>query len=95
MTYRNKKLLASAQGKDCRLQIADVCNGNPETVVWAHINGQKYGKGMGHKNHDLFGFYACHACHAFYDAGAWRHLEEHAKRAMIESLLIACEDGAI
>lgn len=101
MTYRNKKLLASAQGKDCQLRIPGVCNGNPETVVWCHLNGQEYGKGMGHKSHDLFGFYGCSACHDVYDARAKRNLidgttmSQFAKDACFASLRIACDEGAI
>jgi hypothetical protein len=109
MTYRNKKLRESAQGKDCQLRIPGVCNGNPETVVWCHLNGQEYGKGMGHKAHDLFGFYGCSACHDVYDGRAripipidhrewtegWRGVKAEGKAAMLRSLLIACDEGAI
>jgi hypothetical protein len=98
MTYRNKKLLASAQGKDCQLRIPGVCNGNPETVVWCHLNGQEYGKGMGHKSHDLFGFYGCSNCHDLYDGrlkftGA--KFDEWARDACLASLRIACDEGVI
>jgi len=101
MTYRNKKLLASAKGKDCQLRIPGVCNGNPETVVWCHLNGQEYGKGMGHKSHDIFGFYGCSSCHDLYDGRANRNsfhdedVEFCAKHAMLRSLIIACEEGAL
>jgi hypothetical protein len=105
MTYRNKKLKDSAQGKDCQLRIPGVCNYNPETVVWCHMRGLEYGKGMGHKPHDLFGFYGCSACHDVYDGRAkgdrydlapdWLGPEEEAKRAMIRSLIIACSEGVL
>ena len=40
-----------------------VCKHNPETVVLAHLNGA----GMGLKNPDIFGAYACYACHQAVD----------------------------
>lgn len=99
--YRNKKLRDSAQGQDCQLRIPGVCNGNPETVVWCHLNGQEYGKGMGHKSHDIFGFYGCSACHDVYDG---RHrvslmtavaVDQAAEQAFRRSLRIAADMGAL
>ena len=60
---------ASARGQDCTLGIAGVCNGNPETTVWAHSNQLKDGKGMGIKARDEEGCYACSGCHAWLDGG--------------------------
>jgi len=57
----------SANGEECTLRILSVCNGNPETTVWAHANGVRFGKGFGIKVDDLLGAYACSACHAVYD----------------------------
>jgi len=31
------------------------CNGNPETTVFAHLNGAAFGKGKGQKAHDIAG----------------------------------------
>jgi hypothetical protein len=53
------KLRKSARGRDCTVRIPGVCNGNPETVVLAHLNGG----GMGTKRHDIHGAYCCSACH--------------------------------
>jgi len=42
-----------------------VCNGDPATVVLAHLNGA----GAGMKNPDWQAAYACSSCHAFLDGG--------------------------
>ena len=61
---RSKKIRASAKGESCTLRIPSVCNHNNETVVFAHVNANK---GVGTKNHDLFGVYACSGCHDWMD----------------------------
>ena len=53
------KYTKSARGQECQVRIPGVCNGNPETVVLAHLNGG----GMGMKRSDIHGAYACSACH--------------------------------
>ena len=57
------KLRKAARGQDCMVIIPDVCNGNPETVVLAHLNGG----GMGYKHHDFLGAWACSSCHSWLD----------------------------
>lgn len=64
MIYRNKKLTDSARNESCVS-----CGADDGTIVWAHSNRQKHGKGMGCKAHDLFGAYLCYQCHASLDAG--------------------------
>jgi len=61
--YRNKKITQFARGKMCTLLIPGICNGNPETSVWAHSNELIHGKGRGIKAHDIFGCIACSDCH--------------------------------
>ncbi len=61
------RITESARGKPCQVQLPGVCNGNPETVVWAHANSLQFGKGIGMKTHDLLGAYACQQCHDAYD----------------------------
>ena len=53
------KITKSARGQACQVRIPDVCNGNSETVVLAHLNGG----GMGMKNPDYQGAYVCSSCH--------------------------------
>lgn len=53
------KLRNSAKWKLCTVRLPGVCNNNHETTVLAHLNGG----GMGLKKNDLFGAFACSACH--------------------------------
>jgi len=56
---RSKAIRESAKGEACQVRIPGECNGNPETTVFAHINGG----GMGTKKSDLHGAYCCSSCH--------------------------------
>lgn len=86
MMIRSKKILRSANGAPCALRLPGICNNNPETTVWAHLNG--FGKGMGMKTHDILGFPACSACHAEYDTGKNRsQYTGDALRALCETLV--------
>jgi len=96
LMYRNAKLKASAKHESCVS-----CGANDGTVVWAHSNSQRHGKGMGIKAHDLFGAYLCHKCHSAYDAGQHYGIE-HAGGFIFDnklwflhqweaSMIIACE----
>lgn len=99
MTYRNKRLTASAEGRDCELQVPGVCNGDPATTVWCHLNGLEFGKGTGHKGHDIFGFYGCSSCHDAYDgrrpAPARYNLDSLAFAACMRSIRIAADAGLL
>lgn len=55
------KIRASARDEDCTIRLPDVCNFNPETTVFAHVNGIRLGHGVGKKTR--WGAYACSACH--------------------------------
>lgn len=61
------KITESARLEDCTVRIPGACNFNPETVVFAHLDKIRFGKGMGIKakvdDMDL-GAYACSGCHA-------------------------------
>lgn len=61
------KITASARGEQCQVRYYWINYHNPETVVFAHSNKHKHGKGMGLKAKDEFGAYACYRCHAIYD----------------------------
>ena len=60
---KSNKYTKSARGQDCQIRIPSVCNFNPETVVFAHLNGG----GMGMKHSPIHGAYACSNCHDFVD----------------------------
>lgn len=65
---RSRKYLDGAKGQPCQFR-GPTCNSDPETTVFAHLNGAAFGKGMGQKAHDIAGLDACFACHAYIDHG--------------------------
>ena len=66
---RSKKYLNGARGETCKAAFPGICNNDPETVVFAHLNGAAFGKGKGQKAHDIAGLDACHSCHTYIDVG--------------------------
>lgn len=70
---RSKKIMQSAKGENCTLRIPSVCNRKSETVVFAHIEGNK---GTSTKNHDIFGVYACSDCHDWLDGRYFKSMGE-------------------
>jgi len=61
----NKKIRDSAKGEECTLNIATVCNYNPETTVLCHIS-TGYGSDknrVGQRN----AVYGCSSCHDWID----------------------------
>lgn len=67
----NKSYLSACRGQQCWLQIPGVCMGplGAATVVPAHSNQQRHGKGMGLKADDRYTVPACMSCHAWIDQG--------------------------
>jgi hypothetical protein len=65
---RSRKYLNGAKGSPCTF-MGPTCNGNPETTVFAHLNGAAFGKGKGQKAHDIAGLDACFECHSYIDVG--------------------------
>ena len=55
------KITKSAELEDCAFRFPGICNHNPETTVFCHIN-TKY-KGVAIKSPDAFGAYGCSSCH--------------------------------
>lgn len=64
MIYRSSKILMAAKGAPCM-----ACGRQDDTVVAAHSNQQRDGKGTGIKAHDFRVAYLCHECHAYVDSG--------------------------
>lgn len=95
MKVVSKKLRDSARGQLCTLQIAGVCNYDPETTVLAHLSPG----GMGTKCSDLDAAFACSACHARYDGQTGVLSAEdkayYARRANINTLHIWLDMGLI
>jgi len=64
------------RGQPCYLRIPGVCRNQVDTVVPAHSNQSRHGKGRGIKAHDEFTVPACFHCHAELDQGAQFTREE-------------------
>ena len=97
---KSTKITQSAKGEDCTLRIPGVCNFNPETTIFAHINGA----GMALKAHDIHGCYSCSSCHDVIDnrnhpylmtVPAFETLRSETLRAMIETQSILIQKGLI
>lgn len=94
------KITKFAEGKNCTARIPGVCNHNPETSVWAHLNAIRWGSGKGVKVKDACGLIACSDCHDVIDG---RVPSEHsAKYIMLcsyeghmESLAMLIEEGVL
>lgn len=65
MNYRNKKLLEIVRESPCQC-----CGKKDGTVVAAHSNQQRDGKGTSIKAHDYRIAALCYRCHHELDAGA-------------------------
>lgn len=64
---RSRKIRESARGKECTIR-GPMCNGNPETTVWAHSPLRSmHGGGIAYKASDIFGCRCCSACHDWLD----------------------------
>jgi hypothetical protein len=65
------KYLAACRGEDCYLRVNSVCIGSVGgTVVPAHSNQSRHGKGMGIKARHEFTVPGCMTCHAWIDYGS-------------------------
>jgi len=64
MNYRNKKLLEIVRDSPCQL-----CGARDGTVVAAHSNQLRDGKGRSIKAHDYRIAALCYTCHADIDQG--------------------------
>ena len=59
MAYKQDKYTKSARMQECQVRIPGVCCFDPETTVFAHINGG----GMADKHLNIHGAYCCNMCH--------------------------------
>lgn len=71
MIYRNAKILDLARESPCQC-----CGRDDGTIVAAHSNQQRDGKGTGIKANDYRVAYICHACHHEIDNGKLFSREE-------------------
>ncbi|MGH1438234.1 MAG: nuclease domain-containing protein [Lewinella sp.] len=95
MAYISEKLRKSANGKDCTLNIAGVCNYDRRTVVLAHINTD-FGK-MGGKSDDYSACFACSSCHTHLDTNKLDSNDElfYTRRALVRTWRIWFNEGYI
>lgn len=90
------KITNSARGENCTLRLS-VCNGKPETTVFAHVS-VGFNSGMGTKPNDIHGVYACSNCHDVLDRRRKRPEDfstEDVLRALIETQLKLVDKGLI
>jgi hypothetical protein len=73
--YRNQKLLEAARESPCQ-----ICGANDGTVVAAHSNQLRDGKGRGLKAHDYRISSLCYQCHMDLDQGAKLTKEERVNK---------------
>jgi hypothetical protein len=69
--YRNRKLLDIVREAPCQ-----ICGAQDGTIVAAHSNQQRDGKGMGIKAHDYRIAALCYLCHVDVDQGQCLNKEE-------------------
>jgi hypothetical protein len=69
--YRNKKLLEVVRESPCQM-----CGAQDGTIVAAHSNQLRDGKGRGLKSHDYRISALCHICHHQIDQGFTLSKEE-------------------
>ena len=82
------------------MRLPGICNGNPETTVLAHINGVRFGHGVGHKVADIHGAYCCNSCHDVLDGRVRSNFDKdflHAAHldAVIETQLKLIKKGLL
>ena len=80
MNYRNPKLLKLAKDAPCMM-----CSILDGTIVAAHSNQLRDGKGTGIKAHDHRIAFLCHQCHHMIDND--KSLDKHDRIAAWESLI--------
>jgi len=90
------KITKSAKGEECQTRIPGVCNFDPKTTVFAHLNGG----GMGMKHSDLHGAYCCSACHDAVDgriqtAHCWHELKLMHLEGMVRTQKILLAKGLV
>lgn len=62
---RSKAIRRAAKGEACTMNLPNLCNYDPQTVVLAHLHDESFGRGQ--KADDTSGAFMCLACHTAYD----------------------------
>lgn len=79
-------LRKEVRGRECQIRMPGVCNGNSETVVLAHYRMSGI-CGTGIKPNDIFGAWACSACHDEIDRRTRITDAEYAKQCHLEGVI--------
>ena len=93
-------LRRAARGRECTLRLPGICNGDPETVVLAHIRRGGVG-GVGLKPPDACAVLACSACHDALDrrntmGGYTRDdLDSYTLEALCRTLALWSKEGLL
>ena len=82
---KSQKLRYSAKGKQCTMNVANVCNYDPATVVLAHVNCE--GGSIGGKTDDYSACFACCDCHTWLDTNAGSEIDRlfYTRRGMVRT----------
>lgn len=93
------KITQSARNEECQVRLIGICNHNSETTVFAHYRKGGLG-GMGKKPKDIFGAYACSACHDVLDGRVktdfdGEYLDSEFKTAVFRTQDILANKGLI
>ena len=89
-----------AKGQPCTIRLPEVCNHDPATPVWVHINSVRWGSGKGIKSPDIIGAIGCSACHDVLDGRVKTTIERDyiklcALEGHCESLMLLHKAGII
>lgn len=83
----SNRLRDSAEGEQCTLQIAGVCNHRTDTTVLCHLPDESHG--MARKSDDICAVFGCAACHDAIDGRAGSLSTEdrlfYMRRAMVRT----------
>lgn len=71
-----------ARGRICQIRVPGVCDGNPETVVLAHVRKINI-SGIGMKSPDVFGAWSCMKCHLCVDGHSKSDFTSAERRLML------------
>lgn len=79
------------------MRVVNVCSNDPNTTVFAHMNEDFAGKGMGQKAHDFAGGIACDKCHDWYDGnnGTLEERRFYVFRSVIRTLKLLFDNGIL
>jgi len=92
---KSSKLTKAAKGKECTMQVANVCNYDTATTISAHVNVD--GGKMGGKTDDISVVDCCSDCHHWLDNHIGTELDQlfYTRRALIRTITRRINEGFI